>query len=229
MKYVMADIHGEYELFVRMLEKISFSKNDELYICGDIIEKGPDSVKLAKCISTMPNVYAILGNHEHLFLKYYHSLLDNPTETGASVLEKLRAYFSDGDLLDWDTVDYLDSLPAYIEKEDFICVHAGIPLDESNMLRPLASTSVNQLVNDRHFKEPSVRHESEKCVFFGHTQTDCVSGEYKILGYPKNKSEKPTKITDFYKIHLDTGACNGGALSCFAIDSLRAYYVKKEQ
>ncbi|MBP3401914.1 MAG: metallophosphoesterase [Clostridia bacterium] len=39
MKYVMADIHGEYELFVRMLEKISFSKNDELYICGDIIER----------------------------------------------------------------------------------------------------------------------------------------------------------------------------------------------
>ena len=51
MRYVMADIHGEYEMFLKMLGKISFSDSDELYIAGDIIDKGPDSVRLAKYIS----------------------------------------------------------------------------------------------------------------------------------------------------------------------------------
>ena len=42
MRYVISDIHGEYSLFVELMQKIGFSKNDELYICGDIIEKGDD-------------------------------------------------------------------------------------------------------------------------------------------------------------------------------------------
>lgn len=34
MKYIVSDFHAEYELFVRLLERISFSKEDEMYICG---------------------------------------------------------------------------------------------------------------------------------------------------------------------------------------------------
>lgn len=46
MKYIVSDVHAEYELFVRLLERISFSEEDEMYICGDIIDKGEDSIKL---------------------------------------------------------------------------------------------------------------------------------------------------------------------------------------
>lgn len=43
------------------------------------------------------------------------------------ILNKLREYFpSDGNLLDLDTVDRIETLPYYIEKEDFICAHAGV-------------------------------------------------------------------------------------------------------
>lgn len=227
MRYIMADIHGEYEMFLTMLEKISFSENDELYIAGDIIDKGKDSVKLAKHIFQHANMYAVLGNHEHLFLQHYHSLSAEHNENRGWVLEKLREYFPDGELLDWETVNFIDSLPLYIEKEDFICVHAGVPLDSSGRPVSLADATVGQLVNDRRFKEPSLRHYGEKCIFFGHTQTNCISGECKILGYPRDKTKKPSTVSDFYKIHLDTGAWSHGVLSCFAIDSLRAYYVYK--
>ena len=227
MRYVMADIHGEYELFWKMLEKISFSESDELYICGDIIDKGPESVRLTKYISSRSNMYAILGNHEHLFLQFYHSLLSDSGLCADGIMSKLREYFPDGELLEWEVVDFIESLPAYIEKDDFICVHAGVPLDSQNRILPLSSVSVNQLVNDRRFKEPSVKHESEKCVFFGHTQTNCISGECKILGYPKDKTKRPSSVRDFYKIHLDTGAWSNGVLGCFCIDTLKAYYVRK--
>ena len=31
-KYVISDLHGEYEMFMAMLDKINFSDKDELYI-----------------------------------------------------------------------------------------------------------------------------------------------------------------------------------------------------
>lgn len=46
MKYVISDVHGRYDLFIKMLDKISFSDNDTLYLLGDMIDRGPDGIKL---------------------------------------------------------------------------------------------------------------------------------------------------------------------------------------
>lgn len=74
MTYVMSDIHGEYSSFLELLSKINFSDNDILYICGDMIEKGPDSIRLAKYIFSRNNIKVIRGNHEEDFLKYFHRI-----------------------------------------------------------------------------------------------------------------------------------------------------------
>lgn len=36
--YVISDIHGQYDMFMDLLEKISLTDKDKLYILGDIIE-----------------------------------------------------------------------------------------------------------------------------------------------------------------------------------------------
>ncbi|MBR6834691.1 MAG: metallophosphoesterase, partial [Oscillospiraceae bacterium] len=46
MVYVMSDIHGEYDKYRRMLEKIRFSDNDILYILGDVVDRGPEPAKI---------------------------------------------------------------------------------------------------------------------------------------------------------------------------------------
>ena len=228
MRYCISDIHGEYELFRALLERIRFSPEDVLFICGDIIDKGEHSIRLAKEISLMSHVHCIIGNHELAFLKYYHSILQTSPDDFDEVLKKLQNYFpKDGHLLDWDLVDWFESLPTYIEEEDFICVHAGIPLDKSGYLLSLSQVDVEQLAHDRRFKDPNLIHYSPKCVFFGHTQTDCICGENKILGYRRNHHAPPKTIKDYYKIHLDTGAWSNGVLGCFCIDTLKAIYVKK--
>ena len=33
--YVLSDLHGHYNIFIKMLEKINFSDDDVLYILGD--------------------------------------------------------------------------------------------------------------------------------------------------------------------------------------------------
>ena len=229
MKYVISDIHGEYELFRSLLDRINFSSNDSLYICGDIIDKGPQSIQLAKYISKHENIHCIVGNHELAFLKYYYSILETSPEDFDEVLRKLQTYFpEDGYLLDWDLMDWFESLPAYIAEDDFICVHAGIPMDESGYLLPLSQVNIEQLVYDRRFKETNVIHRSPQCVFFGHTQTDCICGESKILGYQRNSIVVPKIIKDYYKIHLDTGAWQSGVLGCFCVDTLESVYVNKK-
>ena len=44
--YVLSDIHGNFEIFKRMLDKIQFNSHDQLYILGDICDRGPCSLDI---------------------------------------------------------------------------------------------------------------------------------------------------------------------------------------
>ena len=68
MNYCMADIHGELDWFEAMLEQISFSSRDHLYILGDVIDRGPHGVDLLKQILERRNITLLLGNHEQMCL-----------------------------------------------------------------------------------------------------------------------------------------------------------------
>lgn len=46
MRYVISDIHGCYEQYRLLLEKIRFSDNDELYVLGDAVDRGPEPIKV---------------------------------------------------------------------------------------------------------------------------------------------------------------------------------------
>ncbi len=229
MVYIASDIHGEYDLFCALLKKIKFSDADQMYICGDIIDKGPHSIKLGKLIFSHNNMHCIMGNHEQSFLNYYHYLMSESPNDFDFVLHKLQEYFPEKDQLDWDIIDRIDELPYYIETDDFICVHAGIPIEKDKRLADVSKVEEEILINDRYFKNSEAKHISPKCVFFGHTQTDCICGEPKILAYLRENKSAPYMLGDFYKIHLDTGSWSNGILGCFCIDNCKTYYVRKNQ
>ena len=46
MIYVISDLHGCYDQYKQMLKKIQLSKNDTLYILGDVIDHGNDDIKI---------------------------------------------------------------------------------------------------------------------------------------------------------------------------------------
>ena len=64
--YVISDLHGYYDLFIKLLEKISFSEFDLLYIIGDVCDRGPDSLKILFYIQEHDNIILIKGNHEYM-------------------------------------------------------------------------------------------------------------------------------------------------------------------
>ena len=82
MIYCMADLHGERDFFLRMLEQIRFSDTDHLYILGDVIDRGTGGIDLLEQIMEAPNMTMLLGNHEQMCL----STLGPHNEFGAREL-----------------------------------------------------------------------------------------------------------------------------------------------
>ena len=225
MVYVCSDIHAEYDLFMKLLEKINFSDNDVMYICGDVIDKGKDSIRLMQLVMNAPNIYTIIGNHEYDFLKYYWALMKDSPDDYDEVLNKLQKYFPfDGYLLDWDTVDYMESLPYYLQTDEFIIVHSGLPIDSGNNVLSPEGLKPEYLVYDRNFKDASVLPTTNKCIFFGHTPTSYICGESKILKY-KKAGFMGNNIKDYCKIHLDLGTWLDKTMGCICVDTLEEFYV----
>lgn len=68
MTYVMSDIHGAWDLYDRMLRRISFSDEDRLYILGDAVDRGPDGVRILDHAMRHRNVVLVRGNHEQMLV-----------------------------------------------------------------------------------------------------------------------------------------------------------------
>ena len=69
MIYVVSDLHGQRELFRRLLQKINFNQNDKMYVIGDVIDRGPQPVQLLRDIKATPNMELLIGNHECMMLR----------------------------------------------------------------------------------------------------------------------------------------------------------------
>jgi serine/threonine protein phosphatase 1 len=71
--YVVGDLHGCYDLLQRVLNEVDFdTTRDRLFSVGDLIDRGPDSLKCLELLAE-PWFYAVKGNHEDLMLEFFQS------------------------------------------------------------------------------------------------------------------------------------------------------------
>tara|TARA_B100000035_G_scaffold295481_1_gene286603 strand:- start:2103 stop:2915 length:813 start_codon:yes stop_codon:yes gene_type:complete len=88
--YAVGDIQGCFEEFYEGLEMINFnSSEDFLWLSGDLVNRGPDSLKLLKYIySIKDSVHIVLGNHDLHFLNiFYNKKKPNKEDTLESLLK----------------------------------------------------------------------------------------------------------------------------------------------
>ena len=64
MQYVCSDIHGRYDKWCALLAALDLKPTDTLYVLGDVIDRGPDGIKVLQDMAQRLNVIPILGNHE---------------------------------------------------------------------------------------------------------------------------------------------------------------------
>ena len=75
MIYLTSDIHGDCRTFEKMLHKIRFTKQDQMYILGDAVDKGKENLRLIALIREADNIGLIKGNHEYLCERYLEGII----------------------------------------------------------------------------------------------------------------------------------------------------------
>ena len=225
MTYVMSDLHGCYDKYAQMLEKIGFGDGDTLYILGDVIDRGPDGIKILLDMMGRKNVIPVIGNHESLALSSLKLLRDGASE---EELRKKRAYclwmLSDGEstaaafrALPGKTqaalVDYIESFSVYeeiaVEGRRF---HLSHTLPDYRPGLDIHNVSLMEFI----WGEPNyTKSYGEDARFItGHTPTNVIAPAFfgKIwqgCGH----------------IAIDCAAAWGGRLGCLCLETMEEYYV----
>ncbi len=182
---VTSDIHGYDELFDDLINQLNLSDDDLLIINGDIINKGPSSLKLLRKIMAMTqshdNIIMLKGNHEsfiHDFLitedyhghyldflkrEAYPTILHEMADAMQFDLKKcpvLKAFTSLLNDSFSKEIDYMNNLPILIETEHHVIVHSGY---EENFNLP---DNEDDYLKYDYYDELTKKHD--KTIVVGH-------------------------------------------------------------
>jgi bis(5'-nucleosyl)-tetraphosphatase (symmetrical) len=121
--YAIGDIQGCLEPLQCLLKKIEFNPaKDKLWLAGDVINRGPDSLATLRFLYKMrDSITLVLGNHDLHFIAVYYGL----RKAGKNdTLDQLLIAPDRADLVYWLRHQKLVHHDAVL---NFTMVHAGIP------------------------------------------------------------------------------------------------------
>ena len=232
--YVMSDLHGNYNSYIAMLDKINFQNSDMLFILGDILDRGPNPIKIILDLMKRPNVEIIAGNHCVMACECFKFLLQEITEENLSeiddvMIEKLLNWQQNGSAsttkefhsCDKETqkeiIEFISDFELYDEIEvcgkTFVLVHAGLANFDPE--KELCEYELDELV--WHRPDYDRKYFEDKYVITGHTPTMAIEGNPRP-GYIYHVNNN---------IAIDCG-CSfpGGRLGCLRLEDMKEFYVK---
>lgn len=62
--YLVGDIQGCFDELQLLLKQVNFSAQDTLWLTGDLVARGPKSLKTLRWVKQQSNVHTVLGNHD---------------------------------------------------------------------------------------------------------------------------------------------------------------------
>lgn len=229
--YVISDVHGNYEGYMKILELINFSDEDTLYVNGDVIDRGMGGMKILQHMMLQPNIYPILGNHEYAAGTCLRFLMKEITEESIGDIDEETIK----NLMEWqsiggqctmdafhklsseekqDIVDYLDEFSLYeevsVNGKQFVIVHAG--LSNFSVDRPLDDYEMYELI----FNTPSYDtvYFPDKYLVTGHLPTKAIQ-----------ENTRPNKIfTHNNHIAIDCASGYDGCVGCICLDTFEEFY-----
>lgn len=227
MVYVMSDLHGCYDAYVKMLKKISFSKEDVLYILGDVVDRGPNGMRILLDIAKRENVILFRGNHDLqagiLLLNLYR------LEEGSCPKELIGAY--EGWLSDGGKSTLAEYLQLSEEEREVVL----------KVLRKSLISKEIEVNGKKFLLAHTVPEVDFICDYEEWTEEDYTIGEpdydevyfddmYIITGHTPtgyiNRNSTGKIWMGNHHIAIDCGAVFGYTLGCLCLDTMEEFYEK---
>lgn len=79
---VVSDIHGHFDWLVQLLKKLEYGGDDILVIVGDLIDKGPESLRVVRYVMELCRRYPVYVSMGNVDLARVQMLLDDAPEAG---------------------------------------------------------------------------------------------------------------------------------------------------
>lgn len=138
---LIGDIHGEVVQLELLLRQLGYSVQDGVYrhptrkviFVGDLVDRGKDVKKVLGIVKAMVDAgtaLAIIGNHEFNLVSYFTkneagAWLRPHTDRNYKQLEStLNDFKNEQELLEY-YIEWIKTLPLFIEMDDFRVIHAS--------------------------------------------------------------------------------------------------------
>lgn len=225
--YAVGDVHGRFDLFVRMLHAIGQdiaqrpTNGFRIVFLGDLIDRGPQSAKIISLAQTLAQCTSkfrfLKGNHEELLLRafkgevriaeFFYDIGGRETLMSYGLDPAIGDCMSAEALVSWmqanipvDHIEFISGFSDLIEAGKYIFVHAGL---RPNV--PLEKQSASDL---RWIRTEFLQFQGDfpGIVVHGHSITREVEERSNRIG-------------------LDTGAYFSGKLTAVALEGENRHFI----
>lgn len=194
--FYCTDLHGEHEFLMQSLKLIGYKPpikvgdeiivRDKLFGCGDMIDRGNESMKLLEFFRYDPSAFLLAGNHEDCMIDVMDSGLKSSLalwEANGGGWHHDHSVFAVKDMAKW-----LKSLPNVIElvvnngEATIGMAHAGYPLEleweefkrvigDQNADRVVIEKYRNKILKDKTDSKLNLPHKVQglDAMLHGHT------------------------------------------------------------
>ena len=215
--FVIGDIHGNYSPMIKLFKAVKFDyENDHLISLGDLVDRGPEPVKVVDELMKLRNFVFVLGNHDQFCFEYLKSGI-RPVEW---ILQGGQSTLNDYEKNKEARSRHLEFFASadfyHIDNSNRLFVHAGFdgsrPFTEQkhetmSLLwnRSLYMTAAEYNEDGRIFKEFSE-------IYIGHSPTQLIM------------KQQPTRLANLWM--MDTGAGHRRFLSLMDLNTKEYWQVK---
>lgn len=168
-RWAIPDIHGCAKTFKVLVDSLNLTKEDQLFLLGDYINRGPDNKGVIDFILELKagnkQVYAIRGNHDEWFLEAWNDFQGLKHLKNEPFVNWVRAedLVNHKGGLDKVYEDFFESLLYYIQLPDFYLVHAGFEFEDADPFE-----NYEEMIMIRDF-EPDLELLEGRKIIHGHS------------------------------------------------------------
>jgi Calcineurin-like phosphoesterase len=237
--YVLSDVHGYVGDLVRGLERAGFGDEDELWVLGDLLDRGPDGFGTVELVMKLQQeaperVHVLMGNHEILAVGRYRfpgtRFVDSWVLNGGKPRDQRK--------LTDEHVDWLASLPLLGLVGDFLMMHSdttaytgwGESIEEVNeTVRSALSDPEDfqahwdvwaQLTSRYQFARSDGADVAGKmlAMYGGEVIVHGHSIIGSLIDVPSHEVDKPVLYAEGRVLAIDGGRYDGGPLLVVRLD-----------